>query len=303
MKNAPIFRFSLMLLFAIIGVLVIGFMRPEPISSPIQKDKFWATKVHAKEKYNVIIMGDSRVYRGIDPRSMSESLDGLKVLNFGFSSGGHNPLIFKEVEKRLDHSTKRKAIVMALTPYSLTDKAQENGHFIQEKERDNNDILMRRYVKPALNFFDPIKPTDIIYAKDTIKGYHEKFRRDGWVESKKIPFNNKAALKVYVKDFKGNRINPRVVEQILSQIKKWTSQGISVFAFRMPTTRAMESLENNLSGYVEEDLKAAFEKAGGHWLTYENKYGYQSYDGSHLDGEAAKEFSLVLGTELSKYLK
>lgn len=303
MKAKSQYRFSLMALFVVLGILVVGFMRPEPMSSSIQKDRFWATKVHSKKVYNVVVAGDSRVYRGIDPNSISKELDGLEVLNFGFSSGGHNSFIFDEIEKRLYSGRHKRTVVLGLTPYSLTKKAQDNAHFIQEKERNGKEIFLRRYVNPALGFFDPMKPTDLINVNDTIQGYYEKFRTNGWVESKKIPYNNKAALKSYVKNFRDNKIDPEVFEQVLSQVRKWIDQDIQVFAVRMPTTKAMEILENELSGYSEEELKNAFEKAGGHWISYENKYGYSSYDGSHLDGEAAKEFSLFLGRELSQFLK
>lgn len=302
MKTKSIRRFFLMLFFAVVGISLIGYIRPEPISSLIQKEKFWATKVHSDKSYDIIISGDSRVYRGIDPSSISKALNGISVLNFGFSSGGHNQFIFNEIEKRLNEKTEQKIIILSLTPFSLTNKAQDNAHFLQEHERDPNEVLLRRYVNPALSFFDPIMPTDVIHAKGSNYGYYESFRRDGWVESRKIPYNNKAALKSYQKNFKNNRIDNDVVRIVLSQVKRWTDQGINVFALRMPTTEEMETLENELSGYSEETLKKRFEKAGGRWINYENRYGYPSYDGSHLDGNAAKLFSANLGSELSKLL-
>ena len=278
-------------------------MRPQPISSSIQKEKFWTTKVHSKKTYDVVISGDSRVYRGIDPSKISEGLEGLEVLNFGFSSGGHNPLIFREVEKKFNIKAKNKIVVLALTPYSLTPKAQENGHFKQEKNRDQKEVFLRRYVNPALNFFDPIKPTDFIYANDTTQGYYEKFRPDGWVESKKIPFNNRAALKSYVKDFENNHVSKAVVDQMLLQVKLWVSQGIYVFAIRMPTTKEMELLENELSGYKENKIRNDFEEAGGRWISYEDRYDFTSYDGSHLDGESAKLFSEYIGKKIYSLLE
>lgn len=292
-----------MLLFAIAGISLVGYMRPEPISSTIQKEKFWATKVHSEKSYDVIVTGDSRVYRGIDPNAVSKALNGATALNFGFSSGGHNPFIFNAIEKRLDKNSEHKMIVLGLTPYSLTKKAQDNAHFRQEYERDKKEVLLRRYVNPALSFFDLIRPTDIIYVNDTTQGYYERFRNDGWVESKKIPYNDKAALKIYVKDFNNNRIDKEVIEQVLAQVKKWANQGIQVFAMRMPTTKEMESLENELSGYEEEDLKIRFEKAGGHWINYKKRYGYTTYDGSHLDGPSAESFSSYLGLELLRYIE
>lgn len=127
---------------------------------------------------------------------ISTALDGFDVLNFGFSSGGHNPYIFERIEKRLDKNVEDKIIVLGLTPYSLTKKAQGNAHFRQELERENEEIALRRYVNPTLVFFDSIKPTDIIYANDTTQGYYENFRSDEWVESKRIRITTRQLLKV-----------------------------------------------------------------------------------------------------------
>lgn len=72
--------------------------------------------------------------------------------------------------------------------------------------------------------------------------------------------------------------------------------------FECQQAKQWKVLENKFSGYAEEELKKGFEKAGGYWINYENRYGYTSYDGSHLDGEVAKRFSEYLGIELSNWL-
>jgi len=302
MKTRPLYRFVVMMFLVMFGIWTFGSFKPQPLSSLTQKEKFWATKAHAQKKYNLIFSGDSRVYRGIDPKTISKELGGLKVLNFGFSSGGHNPLIFKELEKRLIENSENKAIVLGLTPFSLTPKAQENSHFKQEIERDEKEILLRRYVNPALNFFDPVKPFDLCFNTDSTQRYFERFREDGWVESKKTPYNSEEALKSYKKNFKNNRIDEAVVQQVLTQVKKWTTKEIQVFAIRMPTTKKMELLENERSGYDEKVLKKMFEEVGGRWIEFEDRYRYKSYDGSHLDGDSARRVSSFLGIRLSKYL-
>ena len=99
MKEQPyVYQFYIMMGLSLVLIYMVGTMRPQPMSSVIDKEKFWADKVHAKTKYNVIVAGDSRVYRGIASRVISEELDGLKVLNFGFSSGGLNTEIFNEIK-------------------------------------------------------------------------------------------------------------------------------------------------------------------------------------------------------------
>ncbi|AXT61837.1 hypothetical protein D1816_16230 [Aquimarina sp. AD10] len=299
MKKQYLYRFFLLVLISAVGIFVVGKLRPEPISSQVQKEKFWSDKVHSTNKYDLIFEGDSRIYRGIDPKSVSKELKGLRVLNFGFSSGGHNELIFKEVENRLRND---KIIVLGLTPYSLTPKAQANKHYLQEKNRSQKDVFNRRFINPLFSFFDPIKPTDVIYYNDTIPGYYERFKKNGWVESRKIPFNPKAALPGYVKDFESNIVSEDVLKNLFEQIEKWIQKDIKVFALRMPTTEEMEKLENELSGFKENEIRKSIEEIGAKWIEVDNRYDYVSYDGSHLDRESARIFSSYIGRKINEVI-
>ncbi|MBT8180648.1 MAG: hypothetical protein KJO53_03570, partial [Eudoraea sp.] len=254
MKEHPyLYQFYTMIGLSLVMIYIVGTTRPQPMSSVIDKEKFWADKVHAKTKYNLIVAGDSRVYRGIAPRVISDELDGLKVLNFGFSSGGLNTEIFNEIEKRLARENKT-IIVLGITPYSLTPRAQLNEHFKQEKERDRKEVFRRRFISPIIHFFDPIKPTDIIYAKDEQKGYYERFHKDGWVASLKIPIDSNAALKSYRKNFLENKVSKGVLHKLYKRVAEWKHEGFNIFAFRLPTTKAMLLLENEISGFNELDV-------------------------------------------------
>ncbi|MGF1557791.1 MAG: hypothetical protein ACFCUL_01765, partial [Flavobacteriaceae bacterium] len=272
-------------------------------SSLIEKEKFWAEKVHSKRKYQVVFSGDSRLYRGIDPKTVSETLGGLSVLNFGFSSGGHNNAIFDEINNRLDQKSSLKAVVLVLSPYSLTPKAQQNEHYNQEKNRDRKEVFNRRYVKPFFSFLDPIKPSEIIHLKSGQIGYYERFQKDGWVASWKIPSDSKTALKGYVKDFEDNTVQNDILVGVFDQITKWRAMGVQVFAFRIPSTAEMEDLEHELSGYKEAVIRDGVEQAGGKWIDFENRFEYESYDGSHLTKVSALKLSAQIGNELKKRLK
>ncbi len=296
------YLFRTIALVIIAGVLVyaVGTFRPAPISSQIQKEKFWAEKVHTTTKYQVVFSGDSRLYRGIDTKTVSQALSGIKVLNFGFSSGGHNSVIFKEIDGRLDKDARLNAVVLVLTPYSLTPKAQQNEHFNQEKNRDPKDVFNRRYVNPVLSFLDPIKPSGLINLKTGQNGYYERFHKDGWVASWKIPADPRSGLKGYIKDFEGNTVQASILEALYDQIRKWKANGVQVFAIRIPSTFEMEKLEHELSGYREEEIKKNVESAGGQWIDIGNRYGFESYDGSHLSMGSAIELSRILGDELKE---
>ncbi|WP_297692921.1 hypothetical protein [uncultured Eudoraea sp.] len=259
--------------------------------------------MHSKKKYDVIVTGDSRVYRGVAPASLSEELGGLEVLNFGFSSAGYNATMYHAINDKMSSGLSQKMVILGITPYSLTKKAQENSHYSQEKLRDQKDVFLRRYINPLLHFFDPIKPTDILYNTDSIPGYHEKFQKDGWVASYKTPSDPSAALEPYVKNFHNNLVKEKVLFELGDQVKKWTDQGVVVFAFRVPSSREMEKLENEISGFDTKQVIQVIENSGGMWLKLDNIYDYNSYDGSHLDEISAISFSKYLGSFIRGELK
>lgn len=296
-------QLSATLLLATLLIFLIGKYRPEPISSQILKEKFWADKVHSKEKYDIIFSGDSRLYRGIDPNTISAKVDGLSVLNFGFSSGGHNRLIFEEISKRLDSRSTLRAVVLVITPHSLTPNAQENSHFLQEMQRSTSDIFNRRFINPFFNFFDPIKPSEVLLSKQEQNGYFERFNKNGWVASWKIPFDNKVAVQKYAKDFENNQVKTTIQEELYKQIRAWEEAGIHVFAFRIPSSEKMEILENELSNFNEEEFVKSLKDAGADWIAIKQRYSYDSYDGSHLVHSAAIQLSEKIGVTLKNRLK
>ena len=297
-----VLKIKMAIVLSIVGIAFASFFNPEPISSRIEKEKFWADKVHSAKKYNIVFCGDSRIYRCISTEAISRELLPLEldVLNYGFSSGGHNKEMFLAAEKKLVTSTEIKAIVLGITPYSLTPKGQANAHFKQETNRDWTDIFSRRFLYPAFRFFEPTSPMEIIdHITSNQTGYHEKFIEGGWVKSYKIPEEKESALKSYSKQFKNNIVNNNFVSNLGKQVLAWEKAGIQVFAFRVPSSIEMENLENSISGYSNERVRKAIEISGGEWLLIPNKGSYHSYDGSHLHHNSA----VLLSEELGKQLK
>ena len=64
----------------------------------------------------------------------------------------------------------------------------------------------------------------------------------------------------------------------------------------------MVDLENKLSGFNEEEFKTNLSNYGGIWIEV-NQTKYLSYDGSHLDYLAAKEFSKDVAKLIGPYIK
>ena len=213
--------------------------------------------------------------------------------------------MYREAESKFDPGSKKKIVVLAVTPYSLTPDAAENKHYMQEKTRHREDIYQRLYINPLLIFFEPTTPFDILEA---IKGkknplselYYQEFHDDGWVASWIVPENPDKALKSYRDSFSKTKVSSELIQQLMRQTQDWVQQGIHLFAFRPPTTEKMDQLEKQLSGFNENLFVKQFQKMGGIWLSFDRK-AYHSYDGSHLRKDSAIRFSQDLAVKIRRY--
>ena len=93
------YRIVYMLLVTLLLVFIVGFFRPEPMNSKTSESFFWNNKVNDTKKYNFIISGDSRAYRGVSPDEVETIFKNFEAKNLGFSSGGFNEEIFKLINK------------------------------------------------------------------------------------------------------------------------------------------------------------------------------------------------------------
>jgi hypothetical protein len=262
---------------------------------------FWTYKVFDKNSYDILILGDSRVYRGISPVAIEKVLHGFKAKNLGFSSAGFSAPMFDLANKYLDKKRNNKIIIMGITPSSLTRYAAKNEHIQNIKQKNKTEVFMDLYLTPVLSFFDPIIPIDII---GHIFGHYYKtyYSHEGWAMSWKKPEKQNSALRGYRTQFSKNKVSLSVIDSLYLQVKYWADTNILVFGFRFPASNELMAVEDSLSGFDEIKLKTGFIQKGGIWLNFE-KGKYHTYDGSHLRTEAAIRFSNDLALEIKSYLE
>jgi len=297
------------ILYSLVIVVLAGIFKPAPVDpllrAKTEDARFWVVKTHFSGPCDMMLLGDSRLYRAVSPAAMQTVLPGYRILNFGYSSGGLNPIMYQEVAKRLHGTRLPKIVVLAVTPYSLTPEAARNEHFVQELTRTREDIYQRRYINPYLKFFEPTTPHRISRAlrgKKVLPSelYYQEFHDDGWIASWIVPDNPAKALASYRETFSKTQVSPHLEDELMRYTKIWSAKGIRVFAFRPPTTRAMVVLEEQLSGFDEKTFVKRFREAGGVWLSFPPAR-YHSYDGSHLNKKSAIILSEDLAAKIRQY--
>lgn len=298
MKRMP--NISTTLLIAAIVVTALSFVMPKNKEKYL-KDMFWSKKTFAPAKYDVVLMGDSRIYRGLSPDIMEEILPDCKILNFGYSNGGLNPTMFKAAEQKLAKNAKHKIIVMGITANTITNYTQNNNQYLQELTRAKEEVLERMYLNPILYWFSATTPKDL---KNNLKPkeiptsyYHTIYHMNGYAESDKFPIDTTEAIPSYTKDFNNYTVNKEKLQQLYAQVKEWTNNGVIVIGFRPPTSQPMVILEDTLANFNEAKIKKEFISSGGNWIDI-NPSQFKTYDGSHLDKNSAKKLSLLLSEEI-----
>lgn len=266
---------------------------------------FWKNKVHGVKdgSINILLAGDSRVYRGLSPAAFEAVLPQTRAYNFGFSSGGHNPIIFNELGRMLINDENAvRAIVLGITPISLTPRAQKNEEFFLYKEMGPVTVA-----DTAQDFF---RPMTFKRLKKTIRktpedpfSYSFIYHENGWVSSDINKRDETIALESYKTIFDNNKVDALTINLLLEQVSKWSQAGIVVVGYRPPTTEAMEKIENSQSGFVEKDFIKSFKKSGGIWVdarSYGQHFDFETYDGSHLTPQSSEKMSEILAKAIAE---
>ncbi len=296
-------RLVLVGIISIILIILAGLFLPKPDVYNLNRRRFWAYKTHNNIKQDIIIIGDSRAYRGISPTEMKSVLTDKRILNFGFSSGRLNDFMYQQAEKRLDEKSSQKIIVMAVSPNALTNHPDENSHINSQLFLPKEEIYQRIYFAPFLNFFSPIQPKDLQKKHQNKKRWYvEVFHDDGWVESYQQTEDTTSALKSYREWFEKVDVSADLVKDLIEQTEKWDNEDIMVFGYRPPSTYTMEELENTLGKFDENKFIADFRKAGGIWIETDLK-DFHTYDGSHLHKDSARKLSRLVADEIKKHLE
>jgi hypothetical protein len=303
--------------FLISGLLIIlaGLNNPTlkdmDAKTEIAGRRFWVLKTRGETLYDMILLGDSRVYRGVSPQKMETILKGYRIFNYGYSAGGLNNVIYQAAERRLDPASKKKTIILGVTPASLRLSSAQNAQYMEELNRPYDEVLLYRYFLPVVDFFSPVSPQYVIDTlsnmtqaaeKGDNEGYFVEFYDDGWVASWLIPEDPNRLLPHFNDMFQKTKVDNGLIEDLYEQTRAWRDEGISVFAFRVPSSVQMVELENKLSGFDEAAFADGFENAGGIWIDIPTE-PYHSFDGSHLEKQSAIQLSLDLAHALEEYLK
>lgn len=291
----------------VLALLLGGWLLPKQPASSMGSDWFWSNKVQPKRQFEVVAVGDSRMYRGFSPDDFAQAYAPdrtVEAFNFGFSSAGLDTALLQAAAALLDTSLAQPLLLVGITTSSLANENLENKQFWQEQNRPAWEVWQRKNINPHLTFFDPSSPNTIRnQLKNERQGYYQKYYNNGWIASEKYPHTPWESYAHVKNTYPHVEFGLDVRKNLLQQMAQWQAQGIQVVAFRPPAAPHLEEVEMLPEYYPEVVIKAEIEALGGIWLELPNTEQYITYDGNHLIEASARQWSRDLGKQLQQILQ
>ena len=297
-------------------VLLIGLTRNDPQESR-DPDWYWMMKANWIEECPLVIAGDSRVYRGVDPSIFERQLE-IRALNIGFSSEKLSSPYLDYVREVVDASAEVPTIIFGISAFSFTNREAAGSGYtnaVQDNLDNKLPIQFKRILDEGLIQFRRYRPDTIIRSfalwagmesfrsrKSAIKGeYNQLFHLNGWVASDRHVENPGEQWKMTLKERKNlYETDEGNIHQFLAKTREWTSEGIMVVSFRVPVSEDIASYEEQLFNVDFRQLRTDFMDHGGIWLDLPDTLELRQYDGSHLDSASAMKISEELAKQISR---
>ena len=276
-------------------VVLFGFVRPPAMVDRVGVDHtyIFLYKTHSPKKYDMVIGGDSRAYCSLSPAVMRKSLGtDESILNFAFEANGYTEPYLKGITAKLDRSAPAPTVVLAFTPMSLVPStAYWNGY---ENCLDKTGWALYRdmYMPRLLHYFEPYE-WRYIYRRvmgETPIRYVWRYDADGFVSVQQFPEVREVNVEKQHSAFKNNTVKEARIELVMDWVRKWTSEGISVYGYRPPASAQVVKIEDTEGGFDQDEIVRRFQEAGGVWVDVGSDQ-YATYDGYHLLGHEAVRFS------------
>lgn len=294
LKDRTFITLSLVFIFSIL--LLLKPLHPNELQK-LKENLFWLNKVYGKEQYDVILVGDSRTYKGISPEILTKYCPTFKFFNFGFSSGRINKHLLIEAKKRLKPNGQR-VFIFPCTPIDLINVKNDHWYELYKELSTLSKCPHQLYnLKLRLS---PLQERKTNYNLDF---YHETYYKDsGWCACWQKDPEYQSTFNSYKEQFSKRPFRKTDLSDFIDNLKWCKNNSIKVIAFRMISCQEMDNLEDELSNCDFTDIKNAVRQQDGIWLQRPYNLQLHSYDASHLDFQSAEKFSHWLGKELKAIL-
>lgn len=272
---------------AVVLLGAVAWMRPD-IRNPVDDTSFFRMKLAWRDTADVVVLGDSQVYRGIDPEAFAEHCPGPRTLNFGFSSVLlRRPYV--EASVAVLRMAGPKVLLVGISSLQFKSEQLSDG-FLEARRRDMQFRLpwqFEAYLQPLLQ---RLRPLEIPIPAEQLVSWI--YRRDGFVAGNS-PKVVQDSIR-YVNDYAVHPFSEKMYQSLLNQLQSLQRHGYRVLVFSTYSSPAFERIDTRMSGLDDKKLAHDLHALGLDYLPVAT-HGLRSYDGIHLDAASAALFSRRLG--------
>jgi hypothetical protein len=285
-------------------VLMINVIRRPVSDNTVLLDALQSEKISWKNRFDLVVAGDSRILLGISPQAMQSILPGYKIGNLGFAALLYSQDYMDYIRNTLNSPYRNRVIVLGFSPRSLLSLRKSACYFRKWYAETRLPLRteLNNYSRWLHSLFRELSAGDLKIHMQKIKRLWLMICLDsGWMASRLFPEDAGRSNPQYKGLFRRNKINEKLFEMICRNTEAWTRERIKVFGIRIPASPGLITIEDKMSGFDERSIRQRFERSGGVWLNPSISY-LAAYDGSHLRYDSAVLYSKSLAYELKKFV-
>jgi len=251
-------------------------------------DAFWEMKVrYSNPQCNTLLIGNSRVLRGLDPSVFEQQLPDTTCFNYGFPALRFGSEYLDHVTAIIDQSEHPPVrLIIGISGTSFL-PIREKDQFLTAL-RDSERRSGIRF--PGLHRISHERHLASRSDEGRDENYVQVAHRNGWVASDFLtPDPDLAPAR-----FRGRKhiipITPDRWRPFIRRVRQWSRAGVAVYGFTAPTSPEMQTLQNEKFPFDQKQFVTDFKGAGGIWIPVDPA-NYDTFDGSHVTSDAARNLS------------
>lgn len=258
-----------------------------------------------------LILGISRANHGISPSVIEQNFGKNEIeypiLNFAFvlDYSKYGPIYLNAVQKKLHPETKNGLFILEVDPASLSIfKSQKdtittikgNDAYLSEikhfNRNPNLEYIRKMYYASLYMGFDRSRIIDTLkyihpdgWVEFRKKGEHYEVTPENILEWERLTLEEANDLKGYTKP---SKIRVKYLEKTISYLNDFGK----VYLIRAPVSQEFLEIEQVIWPDFNDQIKEIARSHGVAYFDYSEDAGqYELYDGSHLFGHSAKDFT------------
>ena len=296
---------SLMTIAALVLVtLAFAWLRNDPQFATAPK-WYWRMKLAWKHDADMVFVGDSTVYRGLNPQEIENAGVATRALNFGFSSAALSREYLFDAASKMEQGSTPKCLVVGVTHWSLTPLARKSNGYLSARLEESKSRVPLAWAIAFDSTLERMKPIQInlllgspdaaSFARATESEYIQRYHMNGWVESDYVHPDPARGLGSRRDDFKdGNMVQAALIEEARSALQKIQDRdSVQVILVPMRSHHEVDLLSEELGGIGLGELSKAICPSRGIIFDILPRAA-DSYDGVHLNSDAAGSMSRSL---------